>query len=299
MEIHQLRYFVAVSETGNFSRAAKNCHVAQPSLSQQIKKLEETVGQPLFERQTRGTTLTPAGWLLLPYARRILNEISEATRRVGDLGNDVSGRLAIGVLPTIAPYLLPQWLEEFSHTYPKVELTVQEEITPRLLEAIGEGEIDLALLSLPLAAPFLESRPLFSEAFELVVPVGHPLATARTVAMGDLARESFILLHEGHCLSEQALDFCHTEAGFTPKIRCRSAQLETLLALIRAGMGVSLVPQMAIRSDPGLVYRKLSPEGPRRQIGLTWHRTRFCSSAAKAFISWGTQRIAKNSLKGG
>jgi len=297
MEVHQLRYFVAVSETGNFSRAAQNCHVAQPSLSQQIKKLEETVGQPLFERQTRGATLTPAGWLLLPYARRILEEISEATRRVGDLDNDVSGPLTIGVLPTIAPYLLPRWLEEFNHAYPEVVLSVDEGITPRLVEAIGGGEIDLALLSLPLAEPFVEYHPLFSEEFELALPTGHPLATARTVGMDDLAQESFILLHEGHCLSEQALEFCHTKAGFAPKVRCRSAQLETLLALIRAGMGVSLVPKMAIRSDSGLVYRKLSPEAPRRQIALAWHRTRFRSTAAKAFVAWVTQRTGENSLK--
>lgn len=293
MEIHQLRYFLAVSETGHFSRAAKNCHVAQPSLSQQIKKLEETLGQRLFQRQARKATLTPAGLLLLPYARRILNDIGEATRRVGDLDNDVSGRLTIGALPTIAPYLLPQWLDDFSRAYPEVELVVHEEITPRLLEAIGDGGIDLALLSLPVPGAFMESLPLFSEEFELVLPAGHTLAKARKVRMSDLAHETFILLHEGHCLSEQALEFCHTKAGFAPRISCRSAQLETLLALIRAGMGISLVPTMAIRTDPGLVYRKLSPQAPQRQIGLAWHRTRFRSSAAKAFITWVTRSVVE------
>jgi len=284
MELHQIRYFLAVARIGNFSRAARECHVSQPSLSQQIMKLEDELGEVLFHRQPQGTTLTDAGRLFAPHAERIAAEVEEAQRRVQESRGGVRGRFVLGVLPTIAPYLLPTLLEPFASDYPEVEVVVQEEITPHLLEGVQSGEIDVALLSLPVAGAGLERVELFHEELLLVLPRSHPLARKKRVEMADLPKEKFILMQEGHCLSDQALEFCHARGDFSPRVSCRSAQVETLLALVKAGLGLSIIPEMAAKLGEGIAYRSLGPVPPRRKVGFVWRSHRFQPIAAAKFV---------------
>lgn len=281
MEIHQLRYFLAVAHTGNFSRAAEICHVAQPSLSQQIGKLERELKERLFDRERHGAVLTEAGERLLPRAERILEELQMAQEEIRDLAGEVSGPLRLGVLPTIAPYYLPKILPKFLAAFPAVELSVDEETTQHLVQSLRERELDLALLSPPLPAA-LESQAIFSEELWLALPPGHKLASQEAVELDDLREEPFILLHESHCLGEQALVYCHNNE-FRPRVSCRSEQLETVKSLIVAGLGVSLLPAMACLGGDGLKYRQLRRPRPHRSIHVCWGRHHSLSRTARAF----------------
>jgi LysR family hydrogen peroxide-inducible transcriptional activator len=299
MELHQLRYFVAVAQTGNFSRAAERCHVSQPSLSQQVLKLERRLGQPLLNRLGRRAVLTDAGRLLLDRATAILAAVEEAERRLSDGGGLQGGRLAVGAIPTIAPYLLPPALEVFARRCPNVELDVQEEVTRNLIAAVIEGDLDLALVALPVADERLQVEPMLTEPLFAAVPRGHPLARRRKITIGDLSAERFILLNEMHCLGEQVLSLCRAH-DCQPKIACRSAQIATVQALIALGQGVSLLPDMACRADPGnqLVYRPMANEGSRRTIAAVWHRHSYHSPAAEYFLTglraWAVGRRPSN-----
>jgi len=270
MEIHQLRYFLAVARTANFSRAAEQCRVAQPSLSQQIMKLEDELGERLFERTRRAVALTPAGARLQAHAERVLDEVERARENVRDAGAVVRGRVALGALPTVAPYYLPRRLRDFAAKFPEVEVVVHEDTTEQLARAVLAKEIDLALVSLPVERRGLESLALFDEPLLIALPTGHALAKKRRLALADLEAEPFILMQEGHCLAGQALSFCRME-GFTPRVSFRSAQIETVRAFVAAGWGVSVVPEMACAeadgSGEGVVrYRPLAEM--RRTIGV-------------------------------
>ncbi len=275
MEMHQLRYMVAVARTGNFSRAAEQCRVAQPSLSQQIMKLEEELGERLFDRMRRETKLTPAGEAFLRRAVRILEEVDAAKREATDARALPHGVVTIGVLPTIAPYLLPKLLSAFTGKFPSVEIVIQEETTARLLKQLHAYEIDLALASQPIQDERLEIRELFSEELLLALPPGHPLASRRTIAVEDLESERLIVMQAGHCLGDQVLRFCDRR-DLHPRISFRSAQLETIQALVRAGLGISLIPAMAVKAGlaDAPVYRSLKAPRPDRRIIALWPRQR-------------------------
>lgn len=281
MEIHQLRYFLAVAQTGSFSRAAELCHVAQPSLSQQIAKLERELKERLFDRERHGAVLTEAGERLQPRAERALGELQLAQEEIRDLRGQVSGPLRLGVLPTIAPYYLPKVLPGFLAEHPAVELSVFEETTQRLVQALRDRELDLALASPPLPGN-LESAPIFTEELLLALPPGHPLASRASLHIGDLREEAFILLHESHCLGEQALVYCHNNE-IRPKVSCRSEQLETVKQLIAAGLGISLLPAMACADGDPLAYRSMSDPRPGRAIHVVWGKQQSLSRAARAF----------------
>jgi LysR family transcriptional regulator, hydrogen peroxide-inducible genes activator len=285
MELHQLRYFVAVAECGNFSRAAEACGVSQPSLSQQVQKLEKRLNQRLLDRLGRRAVPTDAGRLLLERARGILATVEDTERRLKEFDHLDGGRLAVGAIPTIAPYLLPSLLDEFVRTHPGVELSVREDLTAHLIAAVGQGEIDLAVLALPIADDRLAVQPLFSEPLLLTLPEGHRLARRRRIALDELRAERIIVLSEMHCLGEQVLSFCQ-ETGCT-RLTCRGAQLSTIQALIALGHGVSLLPAMAGERDrgSGRVYRELDPAGPRRTVGVVWNRHRHHSRAAEQFLA--------------
>ena len=275
MEMHQLRYMVAVARTGNFSRAAEQCRVAQPSLSQQIMKLEEELGERLFDRMRRETKLTPAGEAFLRRAVRILEEVDAAKREATDARALPHGVVTIGVLPTIAPYLLPKLLSAFTGKFPSVEIVIQEETTARLLKQLHAYEIDLALASQPIQDERLEIRELFSEELLLALPPGHPLASRRTIAVEDLESERLIVMQAGHCLGDQVLRFCDRR-DLHPRISFRSAQLETIQALVRSGLGISLIPAMAVKAGlaDAPVYRSLKAPRPDRRIIALWPRQR-------------------------
>lgn len=285
MEIHQLRYVVAVARTGNFSRAARLCHVSQPSLSQQIQKLEKELGERLFERQRTRTRLTACGERFLPRAERILHELEEARREAEDLHALAQGEVIVGVLPTIAPYFLPPVAAAFGQAYPGVTITMIEETTASLVGMMNRHEIDFALASLPVPDGQMEVRVLLEEELLLALPPGHELERRKSIAADDLAKLPFVLMREGHCLGDQVLRFCERNE-FEPRVRSRSAQVETILALVEAGQGVSLIPDMARRrSHAPVSYRSLSAPRPRRAVVAFWHRRRPLHRAAEEFLA--------------
>jgi LysR family hydrogen peroxide-inducible transcriptional activator len=285
MEMHQLRYTVAVARTGNFSRAAEQCRVAQPSLSQQIQKLEDELGERLFDRLKTGVKLTAAGELFLPRAARILDEAESAHREMRDAHSLARGTLNVGVLPTIAPYFLPRVISRFSAEYPGIEVVVHEDTTARLLKLAAGCEVDLAVLSQPIEDSAFAVQPLFTEDLLVALPPGHPFSARRTLRAGDLETERFILMKEGHCLGDQILSFC-TRRQISPKVSCRSAQIETVQALVAAGLGVSLVPSMACSGEreAGPIYRRLDRPRPTRTVVALWPKQRPLNRAGAEFL---------------
>ncbi len=275
MELHQLRYFVEVSKRRNFTRAAQACSVAQPSLSQQIIKLEKELGQPLLDRTGRQARLTDAGQRFLPEAQAILAAVEDARRTV--CGHDGQhGELAVGAISTIAPYLLPQILAKFLHSRPQATVSVVEDLTQGLVEACLAGELDAAIVALPIQEPALESAPLFIEPLLLATAHDHPLAKLRRVTLRDLTGHPFVLLDPVHCLGAQIVQFCR-DRSCVPVVRCRSSQLFTVQKIVGMGLGVSLIPEMACAADAasGCCYRVLHGAYPQRTIGLIYHRRRF------------------------
>ena len=293
MEFHQLRYVVAVARTKNFSRAAEQCHVSQPSLSQQIQKLESELGEKLFVRLKRETKLTPTGEVFLTRAVRILEEVDAAKREAVDARDLLRGTVNLGVLPTIAPYLLPAVVREFTRMFPGVEIIVQEDTTARLLKQLVACEIDFALASDPIHDERLRVQELFAEELLLALPPRHPLARKRKVSAAELEGEKLIIMREGHCLGDQVLRFCE-RSDFRPKISFRSAQLETVQALVRANLGIALVPAMAKQSARHAPeYRSLQAPRPERKIVAVWPRQRSLARAASEFLKLVTTRLAK------
>lgn len=285
MEMNQLRYVVAVARVGNFSRAAEQCHVSQPSLSQQIQKLEDELGERLFDRMKRQTKLTPHGEAFVRRAVRILEEAEMAMREASDAKSLMSGTLTIGVLPTIAPYLLPKTIGAFARKYPGVEIVIQEDTTAQLLRQLTTYEIDFAVVSDPIEDGRFEIKELFAEELLLALPPGHPLARKRTVPAAALKGERLIVMREGHCLGDQVLGFCEQRDTKTT-VSFRSAQLETIQALVAAGLGLSLIPAMAarIKRPNALEYRSIQSPRPERKILAVWPKQRPLGRAASVFL---------------
>lgn len=286
MEMHQLRYVVAVARTRNFSRAAESCHVSQPSLSQQIQKLEDELGDRLFERTRREARLTNVGEAFLRRAMAILQEVEAAKREVSEVQELRSGILRIGVLPTIAPYLLPRLMVVFTPKYPGIELVVQEDTTAQLIRQVLACELEMAIVSDPFDERGLQSMELFEEELLVALPPHHSLCNKQEIGVNDLEQERFILMKEGHCLGDQVNRFCQRQE-LRPQISFRSAQLETLQALVWSGLGVSLVPEMATQTGAQNrpVYRSLSGVRPKRKIIVIWLQQRPLSKAANEFLS--------------
>ena len=285
MEMQQLRYVVAVARAGNFSRAAEQCHVAQPSLSQQIQKLEDELGERLFDRMKREAKLTLHGEVFLRRAVKILEEVDAARREAKDATDLLRGTVTIGVLPTIAPYLLPGVMAEYLEKYPGVEVVVEEDTTARLLKLAHACEIDFALASLPIQDGRMEVSGLFFEELLLALPPGHPLTRKRTVAAADLEGELLIVMKEGHCLGDQVLGFCDRR-DVKPRISFRSAQLETVQALVSSRLGISLIPAMAARRDreDSPEYRSFQAPRPERKIVAFWPKQRPPGRASVEFL---------------
>ncbi|HTN74638.1 MAG TPA: LysR family transcriptional regulator [Pirellulaceae bacterium] len=285
MELQQLRYFAKAAELGNFTRAAEACLVSQPSLSQQIIKLEQELGQPLFERLGRQVRLTEAGKLLKERVDQVLTLLDDAQARISDHPDE--GRLVIAAIPSIAPYYLPGVLEGFRRTCPGAQLEVVEDVTQNSLRKLAEGEIDLAILALPVHGTHLHAESLFTEELLVVLPTGHPLAEKPRLALKDLSEEPFVLLNDSHCLTQSTLSFCQ-QKKFQPIVTSRISQLATLQELVTLGQGISLIPEMARRLDtsPTRVYRSLAGTKPTRTIALVWHQYRFQTQLFKRFVDW-------------
>jgi len=284
MELHQLRYFCAVADTGSFSRAAEQSHVSQPSLSQQILKLEDELGARLFDRLGRSVRLTELGKTFLPRARAVLRELEAARGDVVERKDSVAGSVTVGAIPTVAPYLLPRVLASFSRKFPQVQLTVIEEITPVLLDRLRASAVDLAVLALPIRGHEFESTPLLTEPLFAVLPQKHKLARHRSISLKDVRKEPFLLLRDGHCFRENAVAACD-RARVHPQVIFESGQFSSLLSMVGAGMGVSLIPQMAMDKKSGCRYVSISDPEATRTIGAVTLRGRSLTRASLSFLS--------------
>lgn len=284
MELHQLRYFCAVAETGSFSRAAEQSHVAQPSLSQQILKLEDELGARLFDRLGRSVRLTEVGKTFLPRARAVLRELEAARGDVVESKDSIAGSVTVGAIPTVAPYLLPRILTAFSKKFPQAQLTVIEEITPVLLDRLRAGTADVAILALPIRGHEFDSFPLLTEPLFAVLPKKHALAHRKSISLKDVRKEPFLLLRDGHCFRENAVAACD-RARVHPQVIFESGQFSSLLGMVGAGMGVSLVPQMAVDKKSGCRYVSISDPDATRTIGAVVLRGRSLTRANLGFLS--------------
>lgn len=284
MELHQLRYFCAVAETGSFSRAAEQTHVSQPSLSQQIRKLEDELGARLFDRLGRSVRLTDLGKAFLPRALSVLRELEAAKGDVVERKDSVGGSITVGVIPTVAPYFLPPCLTLFSKRFPQVRLTVVEEITPVLLERLRAGTIDVAVLALPVRGHEFDAFPLLTERLFAALPPKHKLSKRRSLSLKDLRSEPFLLLRDGHCFRDTAVAACD-RARLHPQIIFESGQFSSLLSMVSANMGVSIVPEMAVEKSARCRYVLISDTDATRTIGAVVLRGRSLTRAHLGFLS--------------
>ena len=282
MELTQLTYFLKVAEHGNFTHAATDLGVSQPALSRAISKLEEELGQPLFERKPRSVALTDAGRLFQSRVRQVLDILHDAQAEITDDGQ--SGRLRVAVIPTIAPFFLPPLLSSFASDHPNAQVIVTEDVTEQSIKRCAQGEVDVAILALPITAKYLEVEPLFEEELLLMLPKGHALAEQEEVTIEDVNAYPFVLLDEAHCLTQNIVSYCRQRA-VQPLAIERTSQLATVQELVSLGHGVSMAPAMsrAIDKSPDRVYRSLSGEKPVRQIALVWNPYRFQTKLAESF----------------
>jgi LysR family transcriptional regulator, hydrogen peroxide-inducible genes activator len=283
LQIHQLRYFCAVARTGNFTRAAQHEHLAQPSLSQQVRKLEDELGTKLFDRLGRSVRLTPLGEAFLPRAEAILRQVTDAKQEIQEMAGVERGQLIVGSIPTIAPYFLPPALVTFARKFPRVRVRVVEEVTAELLNRIQEGTMDVALLALPVAAPHLTCHELFRERLYLVVPPNHRLASQSEVYLNQIEDDPFLLLKEGHCFRENVLSACG-RARLQPNVVFESGQFTTILAMVASGTGISVVPHMAIEARENCRFIPLADDIAYRRLGIVQLKRRFCSRSLQAFL---------------
>lgn len=283
MNLRDLKYLVALADLRHFGKAAKACFVSQPTLSIQLMKLEEDLGVQLVERTPRRVLMTAAGQDAAKRARRILAEVEELREAALRGASPEVGKLRLGVFPTLAPYLLPHVVPELHARYPRLELLLTEEKSDVLLQRLHEGALDAALLALPIHDERLHAQFLFEEPFLLAAPAGHPLAAHKTLTIESLDKENLLLLEDGHCLRDQALDVCRLSGAHeTPGFRATS--LETLRQMVATGVGVTLLPLLSvlepITQPVGLRVVKFRKPAPSRRIALVWRK----SSALDDFL---------------
>lgn len=276
MNLRDLRYFVALADTGHFGKAAERCYVSQPTLSAQIKKLENYLGVQLIERQPRRVALTEMGAKILPLARRMLQESDEIVALARNEHDPLSGKLKVALIPTIGPYLLPLVMRKFRKQLPRLKLMLYEYQTQPLLDKLRSGDIELGILALPVPMDGLEARELYREPFTVAVPNNSELAKKSNVKVDDLSGETLLLLEDGHCLRDQALDVCgRIEAKESEDYRATS--LETLRQMVAAGLGVTLLPELATRgpfgTGQGLAVKHFARPVPSRTVGAVWRKS--------------------------
>lgn len=274
--LRQLEYVVALDDERSFQNAADACFVTQPALSSQLRVLEEQLGMRLFERSPRGVVPTPAGLEVARRAREVLGGVDDLVAAARGAAEPLSGPLRLGVIPTIAPFLLPTRLPRIRRNHSKLRLLLVEDQTAHLVEATREGRLDVSLLALEADLGDLETLPLFRDHFLVAVPKAHPLAVERPVSERELGACDVLLLEDGHCFRDQALEVCH-RAGATEAGDFRASSLGTLLEVAAGGMGIALLPEMAAtgrsRVPSELVLRRFRKPEPFRTIGFAWRRT--------------------------
>jgi LysR family transcriptional regulator, hydrogen peroxide-inducible genes activator len=284
MELHQLRYFVAVADTGNFTRASERSNVAQPSLSQQISKLESEVGHKLFHRLGRKAVLTEAGVAFLDRARRILFEVENAAKELSDQPS-LGRHLTIGAVQTVMPYLITPLIATLRDSHPNLLIDAQEDFRANLVRAVVEGDLDLAVVPLPIKDHRLSVEPLLVEPLMLVVGKKHPFTARAEISISDLAEETFISLGDSSALAAQIRTF-FGDQKFQPRIGFRCAQVSTLKLFVTAGLGISLLPELARLPDDRdtLTYLRLTGSAPTRELVVIRHLQRYQSRGAEQFL---------------
>lgn len=282
MNLRDLRYLVALADTRHFGKAAERSFVSQPTLSAQIKKLENYLGVQLIERQPRRVTLTETGAKILPLARRILQESDEIVSLARNQHDPLSGKLKLALIPTVGPYLLPLVTRKLRKQLPRLKLMLYEYQTQPLLEKLRAGDIEVGIVALPVPLDGLEARELYQENFTVAVPNDSPLAKKAHVKLDDLADETLLLLEDGHCLRDQALEVC-SRIDVKENEDYRATSLETLRQMVAAGLGVTLLPELATRgpfgSGQGLTVKSFTRPIPSRTVGAVWRKS---SSRAEA-----------------
>ena len=282
-DLRQLECFCAVARTGSFTKAAEELGMAQPSLSEQVSKLEQSLSSALFERLNRRTELTPLGEALLPKARALLEEAAALPQYLEKVRDGIGGLLRVGAIPTILPYFVAPALRGFVDRYPDVDLRLREATTVELLKQVQDGVLDIAVVSVPVDAPGLVMCELFREPLYLAVPQSHLLANEESVHLRQVSNERLLILKDGHCLRDETLTVCdRARARFAGQFE--ADQFASIFELIRAGFGVSIVPEMARRSAEGCRLIAIEPKASRR-IGYVRLERRYVSKAMEAFTA--------------
>jgi DNA-binding transcriptional LysR family regulator len=281
MELYQLEYFLEAARQRNFTRAAAHLHLAQAALSEQIRKLENELGTPLFNRGRRETVLTSAGETLRQHAEALLERAATAKQAVQDLISLRGGRLTIGAIPSVSACLLPAAIAAFCKLHPLVELALYEGTSEIVAQWVDSGRVEFGIVQLPTSSGSFDEHPLFAEPFVALISKNHSLAKQKTIALAKLADEPFIL-YKGRA-RDTALTACRT-AGFEPRIACESSELETIRSLVAAGLGIAILPQLATRqATPGCAVVRLRDDPVERQVALLTRTGHSTSPSAAAF----------------
>jgi len=288
MNLRDLRYLVALADERHFGRAADRCYVSQPTLSAQIRKLEEYLGVTLVERQPKRVTLTETGEKIVERARRVLLEADAIVEVAKTERDPLAGPLRLALIPTVGPYLLPHVARPLKRALPRLKLMLYEYQTGPLLEKLRDGELDLGILALPVSVDGLATAELYEEPFTLAVPANHPLAARERVRVADLEGEALLLLEDGHCLRDQALEVC-SRINVGEEGDYRATSLETLRQMVAAGHGVTLLPELAaaapVGTARGLKVKPFSKPAPSRTIGAVWRKSTTRGKAIDALIA--------------
>jgi len=288
MNLRDLRYLVALADERHFGKAAERCFVSQPTLSAQIRKLEEYLGVPLVERQPKRVTLTETGAKIVERARRALQEADAIVELAKTDRDPLAGALKLALIPTVGPYLLPHVAGPLRRALPRLKLMLYEYQTGPLLEKLRDGELDLGILALPVPLDGLETAPLYDEPFTVAMPANHPLAERDRVKLEDLRGETLLLLEDGHCLRDQALEVC-SRIRLNEEQDYRATSLETLRQMVAAGHGITLLPELAAASPVGtargLRIRPFSKPTPVRTIGAVWRKSTTRGKAIEAVVA--------------
>lgn len=287
MNLRDLKYLVAVAKHRHFGRAAEACFVSQPTLSTQLKKLEGRLGVTLIERAGKRVLLTPPGAAIVAEAEQALRHVDALVQIAAQHRHPLGGELRLGVIPTVAPYLLPKILPAVRRAFDELSLKLTEGQTATLLALLDAGDIDAAVLALPSGAAGVCERALYREPFLLAVGAAHPLAGRRGATLADLEAEAVLLLEDGHCLRDQALDVCKTH-GAVENTNFRATSIETLREMVAANIGVTLMPLLAVKRDDGVRYAPFQDaDPPQRQVGLIWR----ASSPRRALMEALAERL--------
>ncbi len=271
--LRQLQYLKLLAEHGSFSRAAEAAHVSQPALSSGVQELERILGAAVVERTRGAVLLTAVGAEAVRRAEDVLARTEDLVEAARNAGKPLSGRFRLGVIPTVAPYLLPQKLAGLREAHPSLRLFIREDLTPRLIAGLKSGQLDAAVIALPYDAPGIDHAHIADDEIVAAAPKGHPLAGVGPIPHGALKAEDLILLEDGHCLRDQALAAVNIEPPRGDDVFAATT-LPTLVQMVSSGLGVSFLPQMAVNAgladNPGVVVRPISEEGPHREIVVAW-----------------------------